>query len=119
MTTDNSTQPHALQVNGLAIPVDPEGYLRHLEDWNEAVATQLAAQEAIQLTEAHWEILRLLRQFYQQFEMSPAMRPLIKAITAELGSDKGKSIYLMSLFPGSPAKLASKIAGLPKPTNCL
>ncbi|WP_417223181.1 TusE/DsrC/DsvC family sulfur relay protein [Amphritea sp.] len=118
MASDTMNTQH-LQINGQSIPVDPEGYLRNLDDWNEAVAEQLAAQEAIQLTEAHWEILRVLRQFYQQFEMSPAMRPLIKAVANELGSDKGKSIYLMSLFPGSPAKLASKIAGLPKPTNCL
>jgi tRNA 2-thiouridine synthesizing protein E len=108
-----------LTVNGVIVPVDNEGYLRNLDDWTPEVAEHLALQEAIQLSDAHWEILALLRQFYQQFEMSPAMRPLIKAITAELGADKGKSIYLMSLFPGSPAKLASKIAGLPKPTNCL
>ncbi|RTE67775.1 TusE/DsrC/DsvC family sulfur relay protein [Amphritea opalescens] len=117
--TDDNHEPSYLQVNGQTIPVDPEGYLRHLEDWNDAVAEQLAQEEGITLSEAHWEVLQVLRQFYQQFEMSPAMRPLIKAISAQLGSDKGKSIYLMSLFPGSPAKLASKIAGLPKPTNCL
>ena len=108
-----------LDINGQAIAVDNEGYLRHLEDWNREVAAQLAQREGIELNEAHWEILHLLRDFYHTYEMSPAMRPLIKAVAAELGSDKGKSIYLMSLFPGSPAKLASKIAGLPKPTNCL
>ncbi|MEE3018855.1 MAG: TusE/DsrC/DsvC family sulfur relay protein, partial [Pseudomonadota bacterium] len=27
--------------------------------------------------------------------------------------------YLMSLFPGSPARVGSRIAGLPKPKNCL
>lgn len=118
MTTENKKSEH-LAINGRIIPIDSEGYLRNLDDWDETIAEQLAVQEGLQLSDAHWEILRLLRQFYQQFEMSPAMRPLIKAITAELGSDKGKSIYLMSLFPGSPAKLASKIAGLPKPTNCL
>ncbi|WP_428033823.1 TusE/DsrC/DsvC family sulfur relay protein [Amphritea sp.] len=108
-----------LSVKGATIPVDNEGYLRDLHDWNEAVAEQLAQREGIELNAAHWEILEVLRQFYQTYEMSPAMRPLIKAISAKLGPDKGKSIYLMSLFPGSPAKLASKIAGLPKPTNCL
>ncbi|MBN0987937.1 TusE/DsrC/DsvC family sulfur relay protein [Amphritea pacifica] len=108
-----------LDVNGQAIAIDNEGYLRNLEDWSKEAAMQLAQQEGIELTDAHWEILHLLRDFYQTYEMSPAMRPLIKAVAAKLGSDKGKSIYLMSLFPGSPAKLASKIAGLPKPTNCL
>ncbi len=47
------------------------------------------------------------------------MRPLVKYCALKLGPDKGRSIYLMSLFPGSPAKLGSKIAGLPKPDNCL
>lgn len=108
-----------MMVEGQAVAVDPEGFLRNLNDWTPAAAEQLALLEGVQLTEAHWEILTVLRQFYHTYEMSPAMRPLIKAVAAELGTEKGKSIYLMSLFPGSPAKLASKIAGLPKPTNCL
>lgn len=108
-----------LLINGQAVAIDKEGFLKNLDDWTPQVAEQLARQEGVQLTPAHWEILTVLRQFYQTFEMSPAMRPLVKAVAADLGPDKGKSIYLMSLFPGSPAKLASKIAGLPKPTNCL
>ncbi|BBB26223.1 TusE/DsrC/DsvC family sulfur relay protein [Amphritea japonica] len=106
-------------VKGQAVAVDSEGFLRNMNDWSQDAAEQIASQEGVQLTEAHWEILNVLRQFYHTFEMSPAMRPLVKAVAAELGAEKGKSIYLMSLFPGSPAKLASKIAGLPKPTNCL
>lgn len=98
---------------------DEEGYLLNLEDWNEALADDIAKQEGLSLTPEHWEIIHLLRRFYEQFEVSPAMRPLVKAVTKDLGVDKGKSIYLMKLFPGSPPKLAAKIAGLPKPANCL
>jgi tRNA 2-thiouridine synthesizing protein E len=47
------------------------------------------------------------------------MRPLVKQVREQLGEDKANSIYLMQLFPGSPAKLLAKIAGLPRPTNCL
>ncbi|MDP4652293.1 MAG: TusE/DsrC/DsvC family sulfur relay protein, partial [Haliea sp.] len=46
-------------------------------------------------------------------------RPLVKWVKLHLGADCGRSVYLLSLFPGSPAKIASKIAGLPKPDNCL
>lgn len=99
--------------------VDDEGYLLKLEDWTEELATQLALELGIQLTQAHWEIIWVLRRFYQRYEHSPAMRPLCKAVSQELGADKGKSIYLLSLFPGSPAKRAACIAGLPKPDNCL
>ena len=83
------------------------------------MAEQIAGKENLQLTPEHWEIIELLRRYYQEFDDSPAMRPLVKYCARELGPDKGKSIYLMTLFPGSPAKIGSKIAGLPKPDNCL
>lgn len=101
------------------IGVDEEGYLLNLADWTPELANTLATQESLILTEMHWEIIFLLRDFYQKFEVSPAMRPLVKAVSKELGAEKGRSIYLMKLFPGSPPKLAAKIAGLPKPANCI
>jgi len=98
---------------------DKEGFLRKLEDWNPDVAQQIATGEGIELGDAHWEIIDLLRNYYREFDASPAMRPLVKYCALKLGPDKSKSIYLLSLFPGSPAKIGSKIAGLPKPENCL
>jgi tRNA 2-thiouridine synthesizing protein E len=98
---------------------DKEGFLRELSAWTPAVAAEIASREGIELTAAHWEIIELLREFYRRFEASPANRALVKFAARELGPEKGRSIYLMSLFPGSPAKLGSKIAGLPKPDNCL
>ncbi len=108
-----------LNVDGQAIALDSEGYLVELSNWSPAVAEQLAQQAELPLTDAHWEVITLLREFYQTFEHAPAMRPLVKAVKLQLGEDKGRSIYLMKLFPDSPAKLAAKIAGLPKPTNCI
>lgn len=101
------------------IPRDPQGFLVNLEDWNEEVAVTIAREEDIELSDAHWEVIWLLREFYAEFDLSPANRILVKAVKEELGEAKGNSIYLLQLFPGSPAKIASKIAGLPKPLNCL
>lgn len=101
------------------LELDKDGYLKNLAQWNESVAERLAASENIQLTPAHWEIIHLLRAFYRCYELSPAMRPLVNYVREQLGPEKGRSIYLLKLFPGSPAKIASKIAGLPKPDNCL
>ena len=98
---------------------DGEGFLRNLSDWTPAVAEQIAVRENVVLSEAHWEVLNLLRRYYETYDASPAMRPLVKYCSLELGADKGTSIYLLKLFPGSPAKIGSKIAGLPKPDNCL
>lgn len=101
------------------IALDKKGYLKNLSDWNSEVALLLAKNEQITLTHAHWEIITSMQKFYRQFEISPAMRALVKYIGLELGKDKGNSIYLMTLFPPSPARIASKIAGLPRPDNCL
>ena len=99
--------------------LDKEGYLLELSDWNEAVADQLAQDERIDLLDEHWTLIHLVRAFYEKFDVAPAMRPLVKQVREQLGADKGNSIYLLKLFPGSPAKLLAKIAGLPRPTNCL
>ncbi|WP_251978133.1 TusE/DsrC/DsvC family sulfur relay protein [Salinicola avicenniae] len=116
MTT---TAARTLVVEGREIELDPEGYLVSLDEWSPAVAEALAAEESRTLTPAHWEVLEVLRDFYRRFEMAPAMRPLVKAVKQSLGDEKGSSIYLMRLFPESPAKVTARLAGLPKPTNCL
>jgi len=105
--------------NAPAPALDKEGYLQELGEWDEDVATILAQKENINLSAAHWEIIKLLRSFYRRHQLSPATRALINLVKRELGPDKGKSVYLMKLFRGSPAKTASKIAGLPKPDNCI
>ncbi len=120
MPSAKNKQPvNAQIINGKTVNFDKEGFLSDLNDWNPAVANIIAKKENVQLEDTHWEIIHLLRQFYDQFELSPAMRPLVKYIAQQLGKEKASSMYLLTLFPNSPAKLASKIAGLPKPDNCL
>ena len=98
---------------------DEEGYLVNLQDWTPQVAELLAEQDGIELTPDHWEVIDVLRTFYQTFEQAPSMRPLVKWVGQRLGQEKGRSIYLMRLFPPSPAKLGCKIAGLPRPHHCI
>lgn len=110
---------NTLTVGERSIALDKDGYLVELSDWSDEVATALAAYEQLELTPEHWEVLTLLRAFYQEFELSPATRPLIKYTALKLGPEKGNSMHLNRLFKGTPAKLAAKLAGLPKPTNCI
>ena len=102
----------------LASRLDQDGYLRDHAAWTPQIATELAALEHIQLGAEHWRIITLLRDFYARTDIAPAMRPLVKLTQAEFGADIGNSAFLMRLFGGSPAKMAAKIAGLPRPTNC-
>ena len=102
-----------------ALALDKDGFLVDLNDWSPAAAEALATREELTLSPEHWEVLNLLREFYAEFQLSPATRPLIKYVALKLGADKGNSLHLNRLFKGTPAKLAAKLAGLPKPTNCL
>ena len=85
----------------------------------EALALHIAAEESIVMSEAHWEVVHFVRDFYLEFNTSPAVRMLVKAMAQKLGEEKGNSRYLFRLFPDGPAKQATKIAGLPKPVKCL
>ena len=109
----------SLLVDGREIALDKDGFLVDLADWNEPVAEALADREDLALEADHWEILWLLREFYAEFQLSPATRPLIKYTALKLGAERGNSMHLNRLFKGTPAKLAAKLAGLPKPSNCL
>ncbi|MEB0042090.1 TusE/DsrC/DsvC family sulfur relay protein [Pseudomonas sp. MH10] len=108
-----------LQIAEHRVALDKDGFLVDLNDWSSEVATAIAEQEGIALNADHWEILHLLRTFYAEFQLSPATRPLIKYTALKLGPEKGNSMHLNRLFNGTPAKLAAKLAGLPKPTNCI
>ena len=104
---------------GNEIETDSEGYLKDTTQWSEAMAEVIAAQEGITLAVEHWEVVRFVRDFYLEFNTSPAIRMLGKAMANKFGEEKGNSRYLYRLFPKGPAKQATKIAGLPKPVKCI
>lgn len=109
----------AIEVNGKTIETDEEGYLTNLADWTEEAAKILAAQDELELTDSHWEVINFLREYYDEYQIAPAVRVLTKAIGKKLGPEKGNSKYLYELFPYGPAKQACRFAGLPKPTGCV
>lgn len=110
---------HFIQLDTQQFATDEFGYLKNLDDWSEALAIEIAKQDGLVLSEAHWEIIWFVRDFYQEYKTSPAIRMLVKALAQKFGEEKGSSRYLQRLFPEGPAKQATKIAGLPKPAKCL
>ncbi|MFW2373530.1 MAG: TusE/DsrC/DsvC family sulfur relay protein [Gammaproteobacteria bacterium] len=108
-----------IEVNGKSLETDEEGYLANLNEWVPEVATAMAAAEDQPLDENHWEVINFLREYYEEYQIAPAVRVLTKAIGKKLGKDKGNSKYLYELFPYGPGKQACKYAGLPKPTGCV
>jgi tRNA 2-thiouridine synthesizing protein E len=108
-----------IEVNGTSYETDEEGYLINLSEWNKDLGAELAKADDCELTDAHWEVINFLREYYEEYQIAPAVRVLTKAIGKRLGKDKGNSKYLYELFPYGPAKQACKYAGLPKPTGCV
>lgn len=95
------------------------GFLCDFTEWDEWVARELAARIPLELTDAHWEIVRFIRDYYLRYRHLPNMRMFVKAVRNSLGDEKGNSRYLHRLFPDGPLKQACLIAGLPKPPTCL
>ncbi|GAB2684765.1 TusE/DsrC/DsvC family sulfur relay protein [Aliiglaciecola sp. 3_MG-2023] len=110
---------HYIEFNSKKIATDKMGYLLSVDDWEPELAEIIAAGENIELDENRWQVVNFVRNFYLEFNTSPAIRALVKAMANEYGPEKGNSRYLQRLFPKGPAKQATKIAGLPKPAKCL
>jgi tRNA 2-thiouridine synthesizing protein E len=99
-------------IGAAPVHVDAEGFLTEYDEWNEALAVQLAAAIGIDLTEAHWKAIRFLREdFKAQGETAT-----IRRVTT-VGGIPTKELF--ALFPKKPAKKMAYIAGLPKPHGCV
>lgn len=103
----------------MELALTEQGFLIDNTLWDKEVAIFLADKEKLALTEAHWEILYFIRQFYQDYQYLPNARGFAKAIKKKIGDEQASSRYLLKLFPQGPLKYACKIAGLPKPPSCL
>jgi dissimilatory sulfite reductase related protein len=108
-----------MDFQGKTYEIDEDGYLVNLDDWNKDVAGHIATLEEIDMSEAHWEVVNFLRDYYAKYQIAPMIKILVKEIGKVMGPEKGNTKYLYELYPGGPAKQACKIAGLPKPTGCV
>ena len=95
------------------VELNEEGFFVHPEQWSEEMAPDLARREGIDpLTDRHWQVIRFMRSQYLAKGTGPTVRVL--------GKTSGVSIKeLYQLFPKGPAKIAAKIAGIPKPRGCI
>ncbi len=109
----------AYEINGLVAEHDEEGYLKDIGQWTPELAGLIAKSEQIEMTDDHWEVVNFLREYYEEYQIAPAVRILVKEMTKKFGKEKGDQKALYTLFPYGPAKQACKIAGLPKPTGCV
>lgn len=108
-----------LELAGKSYEVDEEGYLQDWQVWNEDIAREMARQDGLDLSDAHWEVIRFLRSYFEKYQIAPMIKILTKEIAKVMGPEKGNTKYLYQLYPAGPAKQACRYAGLPKPTGCV
>ena len=98
---------------GTEVEVGEDGFFAHPEQWNEAMAPAVAEEAGIpELTERHWQVIKFMRKEYLEKGEGPSVRLLGKTSGVPV-----KELY--ELFPKGPAKLAAKVAGIPRPRSCI
>jgi len=94
---------------------DVEGYLVDPNDWNEDVALVLAQDENIEMTDDHWDVVRFMRDYYDEHQVAADARFAIKHLAERVGREAQKHLFV--LFPYGYVKQACKIAGMRRPRN--
>jgi TusE/DsrC/DsvC family sulfur relay protein len=108
-----------MDFQGKQIEVDKDGYVINMNAWTKELADYMARREGINMTVPHWEVVSLLRDYYQRHQTAPMIKMLVKEMGKVMGPEKGNTQYLFELYPAGPAKQACKIAGLPTPIGCI
>ena len=100
-------------IAGVDVAVNDEGFFEDPDQWNRDMAVAMAKEQGIdELTDQHWKVIDFMRREYAEKGTGPTVRVL--------GKTSGVSVKeLYQLFPKGPAKMAAKIAGIPKPRGCI
>lgn len=103
------------EIAGKSLRVDDEGYLLEPADWDEETAVELARQERIELSPGHWAVIRFMRAYYEEHQIIPDVRHVIKFLAGYLGESSTGRNDVFRLFPYGYVKQACRIAGMRRP----
>jgi len=110
MTTTTSGTTATL--SGVVVQLDAEGFFAEPSQWTREMAAEMAAADGLTLTDQHWQVIDFMRREFLEKGSGPTVRVLGKASGVNV-----KELYL--LFPKGPAKVAARLAGIPKPKGCI
>ena len=91
---------------------DDDGFMADANAWSQEIGEAIANVLEIELTDDHWKVIDFARKEYTENDDAPSLRRITRTLNITT-----KDLYAM--FPGGAAKIAAKIAGLPKPTGCI
>jgi len=106
------------QINGKTFSLSESGWLENRDDWNEEVAEAIAKNAGIKLSEEHWELVRIAREFYEDHFQCCPPRAFSRLLRKKYGKDHCDQKFIYTLFPaGGLVSCINKIAGLPCPCD--
>ncbi len=114
----SGTNPYAtrlltLEVDGEAVLTDQEGYIQDMDQWSPGFAEALARRERLQLTDEHWQVIRFIRDYYEEHQVQAQVRDMIRHFRKAWGPERGNNRYLHDIFPmGGPQKQGNRLAGI-------
>jgi tRNA 2-thiouridine synthesizing protein E len=109
---------YSIEFNGQVYPTDVQGFLKNRLTWTSDLGRYMASLDKVNLTEEHWEVIHYFREYYEDYNIPPPMRMVMRVFKKAFGEENANSRYLLKLFPEGATKAASKFGGLPKPKNC-
>jgi tRNA 2-thiouridine synthesizing protein E len=98
-------------IAGVTVNLTEDGYLTDPSQWTREIAAEMAREYDIELTDQHFAVIDYIREKYHSGE-ALTIRAVGKSGIVDIEG-------LYTLFPKGPLKLASKFAGIPKPTSCV
>jgi tRNA 2-thiouridine synthesizing protein E len=105
----------SLLVDGREVLTDPEGYILNMDEWSEGFAVAQAAAEGLTLTDEHWDVIRFIREYYEDRNVQAQVRDMIRHFREAWGPERGNNHYLHEIFPmGGPQKQGNRVAGIRK-----
>jgi tRNA 2-thiouridine synthesizing protein E len=100
-------------IAGTAVELNDEGFFVDPNQWTREIAVEMATADGIEtMTDQHWQVIDFMRKEYFEKGTGPTVRVLGKTSGVSV-----KDLYM--LFPKGPAKMAARIAGIPKPKGCI
>lgn len=95
-----------------------EEYLDNYQAWTENWAIQKATAKHLVLAKFDWQVIYFARSFYQEHQIMPLTRRMIKFIRADLDPEFD-SVKLQERYSDKPLRVIALLAGLPKPIQCI
>ena len=109
---------YSIHFNGHDYATDIQGFLKKRLEWSAELGVYMASLDGVVLTDEHWVVINYFREYYEDYNIPPPMRMVIRVFKKTFGEENANSRYMLKLFPEGATKAASKFAGLPKPKNC-